>query len=124
MVVPVVVMVVLVVVVSGVVDRDGGHKLITRRLSRGDAITGNPGIGKSWTLIYALQQTLLYENACVLLCFQKDGTAIVCIRRNNKIYAWQNTNELWKRECLSNLFKNSNVLVLLDPRKSVKIPPP
>ena len=70
------------------VDIGNGHKLITRRLSRGVvadcfdksrsgstyAITGNPGIGKSWTLVYALQQALLYENACVLLCYQKGGT--------------------------------------------------
>ena len=82
------------------VDQFNGKNLITRPLSRGVvadclalskkgstyAISGSPGIGKSWTLIYALQQALLYENVCVLFCFQKAGIAIVCIRRNNKIY--------------------------------------
>jgi hypothetical protein len=56
------------------------------------AIVGNPGIGKSWTLIYALQQALLYENACVLLCFQKINTAVVCIRRNHQIFVWMCKN--------------------------------
>ena len=116
------------------VDSINGNNLITRSLSRGVvadcleksercttyAVTGSPGIGKSWTLIYALQQALLYENACVLFCFQKQGIAIVCIRRNNAIYVWKNRNELWKQECLSNLFDNSNVLVLLDPKESKK----
>ena len=58
------------------VDKFSGLNLITRRLSRGVvadcftkskagstyAIVGNPGIGKSWTLVYALQQALLYDN--------------------------------------------------------------
>jgi hypothetical protein len=75
------------------IDETNGNSLITRRLSRGVvadcfakskrhgiyAIVGNVGIGKSWTLIYALQQALLYENACVVLCFHKDGSAVVCI---------------------------------------------
>ena len=83
-------------------------------------MVGNPGIGKSWTLIYALQQALLYENACVLLCFQKDKMAIVCLRRNNKIYVWHSYDDRWENTCSSNLFRNSNVLVLLDPRESSK----
>ena len=88
------------------VDESSGCNLITRRLSRGVvadcfakskrrstyAIVGNPGIGKSWTLIYALQQALLYDNVCVLLCFQKDNMAIVCIRRNNQIFVWKDDN--------------------------------
>ena len=116
------------------VDQKSGRNLITRRLSRGVvadclemsercttyAVTGSPGIGKSWTLIYALQQALLYENACVLFCFQKQGIVIVCIRRNNAIYVWKNRNELWKRNCHSRLFYNTNVLVLLDPKESKK----
>ena len=111
------------------VDRKSGCNLMTRRLSRGVvadcfakseecrtyAMVGNPGIGKSWTLIYALQQALLYENACVMLCFQQDKMAIVCLRRNNKIYVWRNDDP--SEPCSSNLFRNSNVLVLLDPRK-------
>ena len=113
-------------------DISNGCNLITRRLSRGVvadcfdksklgstyAMVGNPGIGKSWTLIYALQQALLYENACVLLCFQKDSMAIVCLRRNNRIYVWHSYNDRWKNDCNSRLFRNSSVLVLLDPRES------
>jgi hypothetical protein len=116
------------------VDDCSGCNLITRRLSRGVvsdclaksqrrstyAIVGNPGIGKSWTLIYALQQALLYENVCILLCFQKDGMAITCIRRNNKIYVWRSNNGGWKSSFDSNLFRNSNILALLDPLESAK----
>ena len=97
----------------------GNTNLITRRLSRGVvsdcfgrsksdstyAIVGNPGIGKSWNLIYALQQALLYENACVLFCFQKDGKALVCIRKNHKIYVWSMSSEIFERTCRSALFK-------------------
>jgi hypothetical protein len=105
---------------------------LTRSLSRGViadcnkksrsestyAIVGNPGIGKSWTLIYALQQALLYENVCVLFSFQKSGDALVCIRRNHKIYVWINRDQVFRSDCTSALFDNSNVLVLLDPREA------
>jgi hypothetical protein len=114
------------------VDRQHGCYLITRRQSRRvvadcfqrskqssiHAIVGSPGIGKSWTLIYALQQALLYENVCVLMCFQKTGTAIVCIRRNNKIYVWITYSNTYMDNCNSSLFNNGNVLVLLDPLES------
>ena len=114
------------------VDKKSGRNLITRRLSRGVvadcfnklelgstyAIVGNPGIGKSWTLLYALQQALLYENVCVLFCMQKDGIAMVCLRKNNQIIVWQSTDDRWLQGCSSNLFYNSNVLVLLDPKES------
>jgi hypothetical protein len=115
-------------------DMKSGNKLITRSLSRGvvahcfryskfednHAIVGNPGIGKSWTLIYALQQALLYENACVLFCFQKKSNALMCIRKNNHIYVWYNKSKNFKNDCDSNLFQNQNVLVLLDPREAKK----
>jgi hypothetical protein len=113
------------------VDAQSGTNLITRSLSRGvvadcfrgsreesvHTITGNPGIGKSWTLVYALQQALLYENACVMFCFQKVGAALVCIRRDNQIFVWYNDDESLEQHCTSQLFGNSNVLVLLDPRE-------
>ena len=116
------------------IDRKSGRNLITRRLSRGVvadcfarsemdstyAIVGSPGIGKSWTLIYALQQALLYENACVLLCFQKDNMAIVCVRRNNMIFVWICKDPSFSSKLDSLLFLNSNVLVLLDPRESTE----
>jgi hypothetical protein len=116
------------------IDQLNGVNLITRRLSRGVvadcfarskrrstyAIVGNPGIGKSWTLLYALQQALLYDNVCVLLCFQKDSNAIVCIRRNNQIFVWMCKHPSFGMNLDSLLFQNSNVLVLLDPRESAK----
>ena len=114
------------------VDQVNGKNLITRRLSRGVvadclalskkgstyAISGSPGIGKSWNLIYTLQQALLYENVCVLFCSQKQRITIVCIRRNNKIYVWKHNGAQWLQDCNSDLFFNSNVLVLLDPKES------
>ena len=114
------------------VDQLNGKNLITRRLSRGVvadcfetsekcstyAISGSPGIGKSRTLIYTSQQALLYKNVCVLFCFQKERTALICIRRNNKIYVWKHHGAQWLQDCDSNLFLNSNVLVLLDPQES------
>jgi hypothetical protein len=107
--------------------------LITRNLSRGvvadcfeqskkrhtHAIVGSPGIGKSWSLIYALQQALLFENACVMVCFQKDEEAWVCIRKKHRIYVWTIESDYFEKKCKSGLFRNSNVLVLLDPRESV-----
>jgi hypothetical protein len=114
------------------VDLFNGRRLITRSLSRGvvadcfeqskpgsiHAIVGSPGIGKSWSLIYALQQGLLYENSCVVFCFQKKGIAWVCIRKMNCIYAW--SNESYGFEILrSGLFKNGNVLALLDPKEAL-----
>ena len=116
------------------IDVHNGNHLISRRLSRGvvadcfeqselgstNAIVGSSGIGKSWTLIYTLQQALLYENACVVFCFQKLSKAIVCIRRNNQIFVWKNQHVQWRLCCFSNLFDNSNVLALLDPKVSQK----
>jgi hypothetical protein len=110
-------------------DTESGKNLITRSLSRGvvaecfresrrrsvHAITGNPGIGKSWTLIYTLQQALLYEDVCVMFCFQKDLMALVCIRKDNHIYVWKKSDPAYEFNCVSSLFENSNVLVLLDP---------
>jgi hypothetical protein len=111
------------------VDKQSGTNLITRSLSRGvvadcfhcsreesiHTITGNPGIGKSWTLVYALQQALLYENACVMICFQKVGAALVCIRRDNQIFVWYNNDKSLNYDCTIQLVGNSNVLILLDP---------
>jgi hypothetical protein len=108
------------------VDRKFGTNLVTRRLSRGIvgdcfsrsqadsnyAIVGSPGIGKSWALLYALQQALLYVNVCVLFYFAKYGIAMACIRKGNEVFAWIVDGI---ENCKSRLFKNSNVLVLLDP---------
>jgi hypothetical protein len=113
------------------VDLFHGRNLITRSLSRGVvadcfenskpgsvyAIVGSPGIGKSWNLIYALQQALLFENSCVLFCFQKKGKAWICIRKENQIYAWSNVTYGFEK-FRSALFRNKNVLALLDPKEA------
>jgi hypothetical protein len=113
------------------VDMLYGKNLITRSVSRGVAadcfersekrhnyaIVGSWGIGKSWSLIYALQQALLYENSCVLFCFQKDEVYWVCIQKEHHIYSWRMEIKYLERFC-SSLFHNSNVLVLLDPREA------
>jgi len=86
------------------------NKLLTRPQSRGvvatifkrisskradttTAITGLPGIGKSWTLLYVLQQALLYEGVFVI--FNTDGLSYNLFhRRSGKIYAWStDTND-------------------------------
>jgi hypothetical protein len=76
------------------------------------AVTGLPGIGKSWTLFYALQQALLYDGATVVFFFQKRNKAVLYLRRNNTIYAWTSKSKYAD----SNLFMRPDVLVLLDPR--------
>jgi hypothetical protein len=100
--------------------------LITRNLSRGIvadcfrrstvsseyAIVGSPGIGKSWTLLYALQQALLYRGACVVFFQPKLGKAFVCIRKENHVFVW---SAFAPSPALSILFANKDVLVLLDP---------
>jgi hypothetical protein len=78
------------------------------------AITGLPGIGKSWTLFYALQQALLYDGATVLFFFQKSDKAVLYLRRKNKLYAWAADSNSFAK---SRLFMRTDVLVLLDPRK-------
>jgi transcription initiation factor TFIIIB Brf1 subunit/transcription initiation factor TFIIB len=74
------------------------------------AITGSPGIGKSWTLLYALQQALLYENAIVVFMLRKDVRAFLCVRRNHHVYVWRAETEKYV-----SLFGHKDVLVLFDP---------
>jgi hypothetical protein len=55
-------------------------------------ITGSPGIGKSWTLLYALQQALLYENAIVVFILQgrsgfslrQKGSLCLCLESRSR----------------------------------------
>jgi hypothetical protein len=106
--------------------------LITRRLSRGVvancfgesepsstlAITGSPGIGKSMTLLYALQQALLFENACVIFFLQQRRDAHLYIRRNGCIFAW---TSVANDPCAMSTLKNRrDILVLLDPREAAE----
>ena len=105
-----------------------GTSMITRRLSRGVvldcfkqlqhpsrtlAITGNRGIGKSYTLLFALQQALLYNKMCILLFTPKQQKAILCIRHQEQVFAWEGT--MIHHMAISSLFTNPNVFVLLDP---------
>jgi hypothetical protein len=101
--------------------------LLTRRLSRGVvsncfgasklssslAIVGSPGTGKSWTLLYALQQALLYDGACVMLFQQKGNNVTLCLRKDHLIYVW--TTHGGESYADSILFDRKEVLVLLDP---------
>jgi hypothetical protein len=111
----------------GTVRGTNATYLITRRLSRGVvtecldmvpkdtfAIVGNPGIGKSWTLIYALQQLLLRDGANVLFFMAKDYVALACFRRSDAVYVW----EAGMTRAKSDLFKSADVWVLLDPREA------
>jgi hypothetical protein len=105
--------------------------LITRNLSRGIvadcfrrskqnsgyAIVGSPGIGKSWTLLYALQQALLYNGACVAFFQLKSEGAFVCIRKEDHVFVWH-THASSKAK--SNLFGYKDVLVLIDPMEAGK----
>jgi hypothetical protein len=101
----------------GTVRSASATHLITRRLSRGVvaeclsmfaedtfAIVGCPGIGKSWMLIYSLQQLLLQDGACVLFFAAKNKMALACIRRDDKVYVWS----LHTTELISNLFEFEN----------------
>lgn len=78
---------------------------------------GSPGIGKSWTLLYALQQALLYDGASVMLFLKKMGRAFLFLRRGIQIFAWQ-ANSQKDVEADSILFSRKDLLVLLDPRES------
>jgi hypothetical protein len=111
----------------GEADDATATHLITRRLSRGviaealsmhakktRAIVGCPGIGKSWSLIYALQQLLLQDGACVLFFAAKDDVALACIREKDKVFVWTCGTE---RAC-SYLFSSENVWALVDPKEA------
>ena len=92
------------------VDLKSGRNLITRRLSRGVvadcfakseakstyAIVGNPGIGKSWTLIYALQQALLYENVCVFFASKKLEPRLCAFARTTRYLHGETTSNYGK----------------------------
>jgi hypothetical protein len=102
--------------------------LLTRPESRGviaecfqgdstSAIIGSPGIGKSWTLLYALQQSLLYEEKIVLFFASKGNIAFLFYRRENTIYAWKKLHPS-ETPAGSEFFDKPGVLVLYDPPES------
>jgi hypothetical protein len=49
-------------------------------------VVGSPGIGKSWSLIYGLQQALLYHEAFVVFTTQKNQHHFICICRQAKVF--------------------------------------
>mgnify|MGYP005849367565 CR=1 FL=1 len=102
--------------------------LLTRPQSRGvvascfgfrsvSLLMGTPGIGKSWTLLYALQQGLLFDEAIVLLFASKIEEVILFYRRNDIIYAWAKLHDQ-NKSAGSILFKSPQVLALYDPPNS------
>jgi hypothetical protein len=111
-------------------EKSKAYTLFTRCLSRGVAascfragleaqsplaITGSPGIGKSWTLLYLLQQALLYDDACVVFFNQHKKRAMLCVRRGKALFVWHTLAPCPAYTCL---FTRDNVLVLLDPNES------
>jgi hypothetical protein len=113
-------------VLPGTTEAYSAYNLVTRPQSRGVvancfgalkkastlAITGSPGIGKSWTLLYALQQALLYDNASVIFWQQKQNKAYICIRSSSRVFVW---HAKVPNKADSRLFGSKDVLVLLDP---------
>jgi hypothetical protein len=98
--------------------------LVTHPQSRGAIATcfntdstslmiGSPGIGKSWTLLYALQQALLYDNTNVLLFACKVEHAYLFRRKGNKLYAW--LSEEIAPKARSRIMARYDCLVLYDP---------
>ena len=53
------------------------------------AIVGSPGTGKSWTLVYALQQALMYDVVCVMFALPKHRKSLVCIRKSDRVFVWE-----------------------------------
>lgn len=102
--------------------------LLTRQQSRGvvaqcssrlkaqgltAAVVGSPGIGKSWLILYALQQALLYEDATVILQVSSANSRFLFVRRKNTIYSWhQECDGL--QQMSSSLFHQRATLVLYD----------
>jgi len=107
------------------------QKLLTRPQSRGVvstifngisavksettmAITGLPGIGKSWTLLYVLQQALLYEG--VFIMFYTDGPEIYLFhRRCGKLYAWAT------QAAFSHFLTSEETLAILNPSQNKEL---
>jgi hypothetical protein len=73
---------------------------------------GSPGIGKSFSLLYALQQALLYDRALVLLYSCCQFETYLLRQEANKIYAWKSTN---KGTAASSLMDRLDCLVLYNP---------
>jgi hypothetical protein len=80
-------------------------------------MVGSPGIGKSWSLIYALRQACLFDGANVCLFVTKDNMAYLFLRRGNKMYSW--SNYFAKGEVAGPFFRREDVLILYDPPEPV-----
>jgi hypothetical protein len=106
-------------------DGDPPPYLITRPKSRGvvmscfdmkytSSIVGSPGIGKSYNLLYALQQALLFDGANVVLYVCKTSSSFLLMRRGKTLYTWCRKHSL-RDAAYGSLFCRSDVLVLYDP---------
>jgi hypothetical protein len=79
-------------------------------------LVGAPGIGKSWSLLYCLQQALLYDDAKVLLYADNSSSACVFQRKGNKMYAWSSCSS--SRTAPDSFFARHDILILIDPKES------
>eukprot|EP00978_Attheya_sp_CCMP212_P031035 scaffold115965_cov41-Attheya_sp.AAC.1 len=68
-------------------------KALTGKLRGTCEMVGSSGIGKSWSLLYTLQQGCLFDGANVCLFVSKDTNAYLILRRGNKMYAWSRKYE-------------------------------
>jgi len=85
------------------------NRISSVRAETTTAVTGLPGIGKSWTLLYVLQQALLYEGVFIMFFTDRSDTYLFH-RRSGKLYAWRN-----KQGAKSDFLKSEETLAILDP---------
>jgi len=94
------------------------NKISTVNSRSTKAITGLPGIGKSWTLLYVLQQALLYEGVFIVF-ITDDSNRFLFHRKNGKLYAW-----MMEKAAESFFLDSEETLVILDPSEADNIDVP
>eukprot|EP00550_Attheya_septentrionalis_P006582 CAMPEP_0198289198 /NCGR_PEP_ID=MMETSP1449-20131203/7477_1 /TAXON_ID=420275 /ORGANISM="Attheya septentrionalis, Strain CCMP2084" /LENGTH=677 /DNA_ID=CAMNT_0043987495 /DNA_START=20 /DNA_END=2053 /DNA_ORIENTATION=- len=92
-------------------------KALTGQVRGTCEMVGSPGIGKSWSLLYALQQGCLFDGANVCLFVSNHKIAYLILRRGNKMYAWTRKHE---GTASGPFFRREDVLVLYDPPESTE----
>ena len=91
------------------------NRISEARAGTTTALTGLPGIGKSWTLLYVLQQALLYEGMFIL--FITGGKWFNLFhRRSGRLYAWR-----VQGAALSDFLSSEETLAIFDSYEENKI---